>query len=208
MFLSGDFSLTSSYSDLTLENFGKAAERAWLRLRLEFPELILGPSSEQGEDGSLLLELSIPASDEEARKWAERSLFLCASRNGKSAGEEMRQAVIKDPVCVRLNARVDQESKVTGAEFAFRVDHMTADGVGTYILAAGFFRFLARAIGRKEETLDWEAVKGKLPTPWVGMMNTEQMTEGKEFEEGVKNLTQQVMKASVCLFLTNERFPA
>ena len=175
---------------------------------MEFPELILGPSGEQGEDGSLLLELSIPASDEEARRWAERSLFLNASRSGKSAEEEMRQAVTKEPVCVRLNARVDQESKVTGAEFAFRVDHMTADGVGTYILAAGFFRFLARAMGRKDETLDWKAVKGKLPTPWVAMMNTEQMTEGKEFEEGVKKLTRQVMKASVCLFPTNERFPA
>lgn len=55
---------------------------------------------------------------------------------------------------MRLNARVDQKSKVVGAEFAFRVDHMTADGVGLYILAAGFSEFLAHAVGRKEETFD------------------------------------------------------
>lgn len=38
--------------------------------------MIMGSSSEQGEDGSLWVELSIPGSDEEAREWAERSLFL------------------------------------------------------------------------------------------------------------------------------------
>lgn len=205
MFLSGRFSLARSYSDLTLIEFGRAAESAWLRLRFEFPEMLLGPSSEQDEDGGLLLELSIPRSDGEAREWVERSLFLDICKDGKSVEEEMRQAVVKDPVCVRLNARVDQESKVAEAEFAFRVDHMTADGVGAYILAACFFKFLAHAIGGREETFDWEALKSKLPTPWVGMMNSEQRTEGKEFEDGVKNLTNLVMEASVCISRTNER---
>ena len=52
----------------------------------------------------------------------------------------MRQAVIQDPVCVRLNARVYQ---VARAELAFRLNYMTADGVGANILAVRFFRFLA-----------------------------------------------------------------
>ena len=205
MFLSGRFSLTNPYCNLTLGNFGKAAERAWRRLRLEFPEVLLGPSSEQGKDGSLFLELSIPRSDGEAKEWAERSLFLDTCEDGKNAEEEMRQTVIKDPVCLRLNAKVSQQSKVAGAEFAFRVDHMTADGVGAYILAACFFRFLAHAVGGREETFDWEASKGRLRTPWVGMMNTEQRTEGKELEEGVKTLKDLVTEASVSIFPTNGR---
>lgn len=205
MFLSGRLSLTSPYSDLTLENFGRAAERAWLRLQSEFPEVLLGPSSEQGEDGSLLLELRYPGSDGEVRKWAERSFFLDTYEDGKSVEEEMKQAVTKNPVCVRLNASVNQKRKVTGAEFAFRVDHMTADGVGAYMLAACFFKFLAHAVSGREETFDWEASNGKLPTPWVGMMNSEQRTEGKEFEEGVTNLTNLVMEAGVGIFHSDER---
>ena len=89
---------------------------------VEISEVIMGSSSEQGKDGSLLVELSISGSDEEARDWAERSLFPDTCEDGKSVEEEMRQAVIKDPVCVRLNARVDQKNNAVGAEFAFRVD--------------------------------------------------------------------------------------
>ena len=204
MFLNGSFTLIGPYSTLSLDTFGKAAERAWLRVRCEFPEVALEPSSEQGEDGSILLELKIPVSERETRDWMRRSLFLGTCVEGKSAEEEMRQAVIRDPVCVRLNARVDQDSKVFGAEFAFRVDHLTADGVGAYIVTACFLKFLANAVSGREETFDWEAWKETLPTPWVGMMNTHQRTEGKEFEEGVKKTTNLVMEASVCVFPTNK----
>lgn len=201
MFLNGSFTLIDPYSALSLDTFGKAVERAWLRVRCEFPEVALGPSSEQGEDGSILLELKIPVSERETREWMRRSLFLGTCVEGKSAEEEMRQAVIRDPVCVRLNARVDQDSKVFGAEFAFRVDHLTADGVGAYIVTACFLKFLANAVGGREEAFDWEAWKETLPTPWVGMMNTHPRTEGKEFEEGVKKTTNLVMEASVCISL-------
>ena len=74
---------------------------------------------------------------------AEKSLFLDTSEDGKSAAEEMMQAVIQDPVLLRLNFRVYEESEVATAVFAFRVYHMTADGVGASILAVRFFRFLA-----------------------------------------------------------------
>lgn len=197
MFLSGSFTLTCPYSALSLEAFGNAAERAWLRVRCEFPEVVLRPSSEQSEDGSILLELKIPGSVEEARDWMSTSLYIGICEEGKSAEEEMRQAVIGDPVCVRLNAKRDKESRVAGGEFAFRVDHMTADGVGAYILAAYFLKFLAHAVGGREETFDWAALSGKLPMPWVKIMNDDQKTEGEAFEEGVKNLTNLVMEASV-----------
>lgn len=98
---------------------------------------------------------------------------------------------------MRLNARVDQESKEAGAESAFRVDHMTADGVGAYILVAHFLKFLAHAVGGREETFDWAALNWKIPMPWVGMMNADQRTEGNEFEDGVQDLTSLVMEANV-----------
>ena len=199
MFLSGRFSLTGPYSALSVDAFGKAAERAWLRVRYEFPEVVLGPSSEQGDDGSIFLQLKVPGSDREAREWMRRSLFLGICEEGKSVEDEMRQIVIRDPVSVRLNARANQERKVSGADFAFRVDHMTADGVGAYIVTAYFLKFLANAIGGREETFDWEALKGRLPTPWVSMMNSDQRTGGKLFEEGVKNLTNLVTEANVCI---------
>ncbi len=205
MFLRGKLYLTNRYSTLSLEDFLRAAERAWLRLRYEFPAVMLGLSSEQWDDGSILLELNVPGSDGEAREWMRRSFFLGTCEEGKSAEEELRQAVTRDPICVRLNARVDQEGKVYGAEFAFRVDHLTADGVGAYIVSARFLKFLADAVGGREENFDWGASKAKIPTPWVSIMNTEQRIEGKEFEESVKDVTNLVTKMSVCKFPTNAR---
>ena len=151
LFLGGSLTLTGPYSALSLEVFGKAAECAWLRIRCEFPEVVLRPSSEQWDDGSILFELKIPGSNGEAREWMGRSLYLGICEEGKSAEEEMRQAVIVDPVCMRLNARVDQESKVAGGEFAFRMDHATVDGVGAYIVVANFLKFLAHAIGGRAD---------------------------------------------------------
>ena len=200
LFLNGEFTLTYPYSTLSLEEFGEAAGRAWIRVRCELPAVVLEPSSEQGENEGISLKLKLLESDGEAREWMRRSLFLGTCEDGRSAEEELRKALIRDPVCVRLNARVNQENKVSGAEFAFRVDHMTADGVGAYIVTGCFLEFLANAVGGREEVFDWEAVKGKLPTLWLDMMNLEQRTEGKEFEEGMENLTSLVMEATVCIF--------
>lgn len=205
MFLSGKFTLTGPYSALSVEVFRKAAECAWLRVRGEFPEVVLGPSSEQGDDGSILVQLKIPGSVEEVIEWMRRSLFFGVYEKCRSAEEEMRKAAIEEPVSVRLNVISDPESKVSGAEFAFRLDHLTADGVGAYIVTACFLNFLVNAMGGRDETLNWESLKGKLPTPWLGMMNTAQRTEGHEFEEGVKKLTNLEMEASVGNFPTVER---
>ena len=42
--------------------------------------------------------------------------------------------MIREPICVYLNARVEQEIKVSGAGCAFRFDQTTVDGVGAYII--------------------------------------------------------------------------
>ena len=165
--------------------------------------MVLKPSSGQAEDGSLLLELSIPESDREATEWAKRSLFLDTCEDGKSVEDEMMQAGIEEPVGLRLNARVDQEGKVVAAEFAFRADHLTTDGVGAYVLAGCFFKFLAHAVGGREEIFDWDALRRKVPIPWVDMMNSAQRTEGKEFEEGIRVLTNLLTEAAVCIIFTN-----
>ena len=205
LFLSGEFKLTGPYCSLSREDFVRAVEYAWLRVRYEFPAVVMGPSDEQWDDGSILLEVKIPGSNEEAREWLRRSLFVGNCGQGMGVEGELRQDVIRDPVCVRLNPRVDLQSKVSGAEFAFRVDHLNADGVGAYVVTGCFLKFLADAVGGREENHDWEVSKGKLPTPWVDMMNREQKTQGKEFEESVKNLDNLMTNSSVCSSPTDER---
>ena len=56
---------------------------------------------------------------------------------------------------------------VAEVEFAFRVDHMTADGVGAYILAAHVSKLLAHTLSSREMTFNWEALKRRFPTPCV-----------------------------------------
>ena len=207
LFLSGEFELAGPYANLSHEDFGRTVERAWLRVRYEFPAVVLRRStSSQWDDGTILLEVEIPGSDGEAREWVRRSLFVGTCGHGEGAVEEdLRQDVVREPVCVRLNARLDLQGKVSGAEFAVRVDHLNADGVGAYIVTGRFLKFLADAVGGREEEYDWEAGKGKLPRPWVDIMNREQKTHGKEFEENVKNLAILVTRSSVCIFPVDEK---
>ena len=69
----------------------------------------------------------------EARERMKRSLSS-GTCGGARRAEELRQAVNRNPFCVHLNARVGQEIKVCGADFAFRFDQTTVDAVRAYIM--------------------------------------------------------------------------
>ena len=52
---------------------------------------------------------------------------------------------------MRLNIRIDQETKGLGAAFTFRVDQMSADGFSVYIVIGRFFNFLTDAVMNTEQ---------------------------------------------------------
>ena len=60
----------------------------------------MGPSNGQWDDGSILLELKVPGSDDEAREWWRKSLFFGVPGQGKGVEEDMRQDVFRPDSCV------------------------------------------------------------------------------------------------------------
>lgn len=204
LFLSGTFTF---HSPLSLPKFRKAVLRAWLRLRFGFPEVVLKFSGEFNADGSPIMECRIPISETEAQEWVAKTLYLGDTgldlQTESSAENQIRMESVEDPVCVRLNyiRRPDSHYEpVVGADFCFRVDHQLADGMGVYILAGNFLEIFAKEVGRdNDEKIEWEKAVENIPEPWVLMMNAKQETGGDSFEERVKENTELVLEAIVCL---------
>ena len=203
LFLSGTFTF---HSLLSWPRFRKAVVGAWLRLRFEFPEVVLKFSGEFNTDGSPIMECRIPMSETEAQEWVEKTLYLgdsgLDSQTESSAESQIRMESVEDPVCVRLNHIRGPNSHygpVVGADFCFRVDHQLADGMGVYILAGNFLKIFGQEVGREnDEKIEWEKAVENIPEPWILMMNAKQETGGGSFEERVKKNTELVLEAIVC----------
>ena len=203
IFLSGMFTFRNPMSS---PKFRKAAVRAWLKLRFEFPEVVLRFSGEYNADGSAIMESKIPTSETEADEWVTKTLYLGDTNldveTQSSAESQIRMEVVDDPVCARLNyiGKLNSHYEpVVGAEFCFRVDHQLADGMGVYILAGNFLKIFAKEVSRdKDEKIEWEKAVGNIPEPWVLIMNAKQKTEGKGFEERVTKNVELVLEATVC----------
>ena len=204
LFLSSVFTF---HCPMPSHKFRKAVARAWLRLRFEFPEVVLKFSGEFDADGSPIMECKIPSSETEAEEWVAKTLYLGDNnldvQTESSAESQIRMEVVDDPVCARLNyiSRPKSHNEPAfGAEFCLRVDHQLADGMGVYILTGNFLRILAKEVSRDkdDEKIEWEKAVGNITEPWVLMMNAKQKTEGKDFEERATKNTELVLEAMVC----------
>ena len=213
LFLSGTFTF---HCPMSSPKFRKAVARAWLRLRFEFPEVVLKFSGELNADGAPIMECKIPNSETEAEEWLAKTLYLghidLDVQTKSSAESQIRMEVVEDPVCARLNYISRPESHyepIVGAELRFRVDHQLADGMGVYILAGNFLRIFAREMStEKDDKIEWEKAVANIPEPWVLMMNAKQKIEGKGFEERVTRNAELVLEAIVRLPAFRWRFLA
>ena len=202
LFLSGTITFKSPLS--SIHEFSVLAVDSWVRLRFSFPEVVLKFSGDF-VGGNAIMECQIPRTDGEANDWAGRTSYLegtvLEADPMLSAERQMREHDVSDPVCLQLNAIASQDADnehVLGSEFCFRVDHQLADGMGVYILAGNFFKILAGEVGREEsEKIEWAKAAENIPEPWVRMMNVNQKTESKHFEERVKKNAELVLESVV-----------
>ena len=85
-----------------------------------------------------------------------------------------------------------------GATFCLRVDHGLADGIGTYILAGKYLELLAKQLAsREDENFPWMKATENIPKAWVEMLNEQQKTAGRAFEENVRMNTNLVLEWTV-----------
>lgn len=187
--------------------FGKAARIAWLRLRYEHPEVVMGSNGDFADDGSAIIECEIPADEYSAEDWMRRTLTLGTTlpdlghaKAMRSAERKLREKRADDTVQLLLDAISSEgdSQEIGAAAFSFCVGHQMADGIGTYIVAGAFLDDLAKNLGgRTEQFLDWRRAAENIPEPWVQMMNSSQQEEGKEFEESAKRTRDLVFESYV-----------
>ena len=203
LFLSGIITLKTPLN--SVYEFYAAVTHTWVRLRFEFPEVVLKFGGDW-VDGNAIMQCQIPRNDEEASDWVRRTLWLegniMEADPTFSAERQMRKHDVNDPFCLQLIPITSQgadSDKILGSAFSFRVDHQLADGMGVYILASNFFRILAEEVAtKKSEKIDWEKAAKNIPKPWVQMMNEKQKTKGEDFENKVKKNADLVLESVVC----------
>ena len=87
--------------------FRIAVARAWLRLRFEFPGVVLKLSGEFDAVGSPIMECKIPISETEAEEWVAKTLYLGDAnvdlQTESSAESQIRMEAVENPVYARLN---------------------------------------------------------------------------------------------------------
>ena len=229
MYLSGTLSFQTPIKP---SEFAIRAEKAWLALRWQCPEVVLKPHVPRPDDGSdgkvAMMECRIPPSEQDAIEWARNSLSFNFAEApewipaGKAVAylrtrrAELMVQPLGDPVALQFTniegEKVGQWEEMRGVEYAFCVDHACTDGVGAHIIAGRYFGLLAEYLGGSvQDERKWAECVENLHKPWVGIMNKEQKTEGPEFEGNIQALKDQVMSFSVgvdrsecsCLELTH-----
>jgi len=206
LFLTGQITLSSK--SISQAAFLQAAEKAWVRTRFEYPEIVQMPSGRFNPDGSAIMQCEVPEDDSVVRAWVRRTFHT--SVGPSSEGEAMtiaesalRKQDLTDPVGIHWRATNPQCEggmlEPMCSTFSLRVDHALGDGMSVYLLLGKYLRLISEQLsGRGEEQIDWFEAKHRIPESWVEKLNEEQRTEGKDFEEAVKNNFNLVLESAVC----------
>ena len=206
-----------------ISRFVECAKQAWLMLRWLHPEVCLEPylpgvhdTVGHGDDigGIRKMCCSIPSNLEEATEWADASLSFDFARDPESGtsgnaikGLRGRVADLRGervpPVVLRFAARLkdkgEQEKMLGEIQYAFCVDHACTDGVGVYMVAGKYLALLAEQLSDSiSKELDWAKCVDNLPMPWIGVMNSEQRTDGAGFAKNVNLLQEKIDEYIVC----------
>lgn len=203
-----------------------AVEKAWIRLRLNVPEIVLRSYFEKKPETSLQYQAP-ESSEEEFQAWADKTLKveLCAksldflelrTRFTGSSDDNLTGSSDDNnsaSLCVSGQTAADGNDSVQKCQIMLCVDHLVTDGIGARIIFGKYLTFLASALsGSLEQAIreaDWPRTDpgAQLLPPWTACMNKEQLLSGPEFEKQVaeneKNLARIVIFAfrkEVCRF--------
>ena len=190
MFIGGSLALSSVVppSALTL-----AAKFAWRRLRFEVPELVV--SAVYGTEENAYMQYQVPSSEEEVNQWIERTTsFECGKQS--LAFQELLENIREkkaghdsDQVFLFLHPVVkDKSDRVKRVDFLLNADHQITDGIGIRILLDQFLALLAESLSSHlaaTEELNWQQSVTNLTSPWIGLMNEEQLLSGPDYDRAV-----------------------
>ena len=187
IFLGGSLTLESPARSLAVTT---AAKAAWRRLRFEVPELTV--SAVYGEDESAYMLYEVPQSDEDVQRWLESTTFFECGKHcvgfeellekirGEKRGHDSEQVFL-----FLRSVSEDGGELVKTVDFMLNADHQITDGIGIRVILSRFLALLAQVLSvphAAKEALDWQESVTNLSSPWIDLMNEEQVFSGPEYE--------------------------
>lgn len=192
MFISGALNLNSPLPNQALV---AAATNAWRILRVEVPELV--EKGKCNEDGKAFMQYQTPTG-EEVEDWIHRTTAFEKGREALDF-EGLREKILrlkKTAVSAETSSLLlytelgSDEKSVDRIHVMLNVDHEVTDGIGARILFRKYLDLLAKCLevppGVFEDRIDWAVSARNLSSPWISIMNKEQVTSGPEYEEQVQ----------------------
>ena len=184
-----------------------AAQKAWCRMRFEYPEVVQIQSGKFDASGNSIMQCELPQDEDALLAWSKRTLYFnldqVDEKDMMNAAEEyLRRQTFTDSVGVCLHcSNIEPQRaarRLTEVAFSMRVDHGLADGIGAYILAGKYLKILGEELhSQSSDHRDWTSSKERIPKAWVQMLNPEQKTTGDEFEQNVRKTTELVLECPV-----------
>lgn len=189
LFVYASMTFTSSVTRTSLEC---ATRDAWRTLRFGVPEL--GARAVCGEDSNMYFQYQIPKSATEVESWIARTATL---RIGNTSHDfhELRKSLLQTKagrdadnafILIHCQAEEDRSDQIKHVQLVLNVDHQITDGNGIKILLGRYLELLAAALiqpSAEKREIIWHDSCKNLSTPWIQLVNDEQVIFGSELEE-------------------------
>ncbi|KAL2069673.1 hypothetical protein VTL71DRAFT_14352 [Oculimacula yallundae] len=195
LFISTALSLAFPIPRATLD---AAAGRAWQTLRYHVPELALEACV--ADNGVAYLQYRMAQSQSEVDAWLVRTSSYFEAGGNVLSFDDLRRGALKekegrdsDNALLLLYSHDRDEGRGDGlvedAQIMLNVDHQVTDGTGIKIILGKYLSLLASALnepyGILQDEIPWEESYKNLSTPWIQLMNEDQVISGSEYEEVV-----------------------
>jgi hypothetical protein len=201
IFVSGNLILETP---IPISKLTEAAQTAWLDLRYEVPEICV--TTIIGEDGEIYMEYKEHNDEVEVRNWRERTAFVEYGTSVLSF-QELRRKLMSSKqrnqtdsalFLVYITPAAKIGTLVRNCQLMLNVDHQITDGNGTRILFGKFLSMLAKSLSFQPRNLPDDIARRNngrnLSTPWIEVMNDEQVISGSEYEQLVLSNEQNLSK--------------
>lgn len=182
----------------SLRDVERAAQRAWIRLRSNHPEIACTVAFD--DQKKCLLQYRVPKDDRQARIWAERTIYAEASYKPIMAVRDawveitgLSQICSREAVIIYIVASAAHEGETLkeGAEveLLFHSNHLFFDPIGFRAMASAFLELLAAELHTPPYfplNLPWHQNAQKLPPASVGMLGLKEQIAGPEFDRALE----------------------
>ncbi|KAH6679689.1 hypothetical protein B0J14DRAFT_581367 [Halenospora varia] len=190
LFLSATLTLLSPVTQSVLRS---AAGNSWICLRYDTPDV--GVTTRKTDDRKVYMRTRAIRHEAEAYEWCEETLVIETSKH-ETGFDALKEKVVSHkarrspgPAFLWLVAIANGDDMVQRIELMLNIKHQITDGIGIKILLSKYLPIFSTHLSKPERSkgsrFDWE-YSPKIPsTPWINLLNDDQVLSGPEYERTI-----------------------